>query len=173
MKYASFLLKRNFFVITILSTLSLYAEIPKEAQRLVDSRERAIDKIDEKFIKELEKIKVVYTKKGNLDAANAIVALINSVEDDNTVYSNDNTLFSNDTIEGIWKRESTGANVKFDGNGAGTRNGHKFKVVYDKEKDHFTIRSDTFNCVLSYGPDMKTLEGSTFRGTKVRLKKIK
>ena len=68
-----------FLPLALMSTISLGAELPQEALRLVELRKKAIENIDKQFVGELEKVKITYTKKGDLDSANAIVTLINTV----------------------------------------------------------------------------------------------
>jgi len=68
-----------FLALAFMSTISLGAELPEEAQRLIEIRKKAIEKIDEKFVDELEKIKTTYTKMGDLESANAILDLIENV----------------------------------------------------------------------------------------------
>ena len=70
---------RPFLLIVLICIPSLRAELPEEAQRLIDMRKEAIEKIDKKFTDELEKIKITYTKRGDLDSANAILDLIRTV----------------------------------------------------------------------------------------------
>ena len=60
----------------MLTTLVSAGELPDDVQRLIDKRGEAIAQIDVKFVNELEKLKTKYTKAGDLDSANAIVALI-------------------------------------------------------------------------------------------------
>jgi hypothetical protein len=64
------------FHLLLLTTLVSAGELPDDVQRLIDKRGEAIAQIDLKFVKELEKLKTKYTKVGDLDSANAIVALI-------------------------------------------------------------------------------------------------
>ena len=70
---------RSFLLIVLIFAPSLRAELPEEAQRLIDMRKEAVEKIDKKFINELEEIKTTYTKRGDLDSANAILELIRTV----------------------------------------------------------------------------------------------
>ena len=70
---------RAFFLIAVIIAPSLRAELPEEAQRLIDMRKDAIEKIDRKFIDELEKIKTTYTKRGDLPSANAVQAQIDNL----------------------------------------------------------------------------------------------
>jgi hypothetical protein len=60
----------------MLTTLVSAGELPDDVQRLIDKRGEAIAQIDLKFVNEMEKLKTKYTKAGDLDSANAIVALI-------------------------------------------------------------------------------------------------
>jgi hypothetical protein len=55
---------------------SLGDELPDDVQALVAKRDEAISRIDITFVRELEKLKVKYTKLGDLDSANKIVELI-------------------------------------------------------------------------------------------------
>ncbi len=67
-------------LIPLMCLASFAGELPPEAQRLVNQRNDAIQKIDEKLVDELEKVKVKYTKSGDLDSANSIVKLIESLD---------------------------------------------------------------------------------------------
>ena len=72
-------MKRFLFPLILISLfvgLSSGEELPSDVQRLFGKRNEAIAKIDRTFVNELEKLKVKYTKKGDLDSANAIVTLI-------------------------------------------------------------------------------------------------
>ncbi|MEP2777164.1 MAG: hypothetical protein ABJQ29_15095 [Luteolibacter sp.] len=51
-------------------------ELPGDVQRLFDKRNEAVTKIDRIFVNELEKLKLKYTRNGDLDSAISIVALI-------------------------------------------------------------------------------------------------
>jgi hypothetical protein len=55
------------------------AELPSDVQRLFEQRNNAIQKIDVKFTEELDKLKVKYTKAGDLESANAILDLIKTI----------------------------------------------------------------------------------------------
>ena len=63
---------------TVVSLPLMRAEepLPPDVQRVVDQRTAAIAKIDTIYRQELEKLKVNYTKQGNLAAANVIVGLL-------------------------------------------------------------------------------------------------
>jgi hypothetical protein len=52
------------------------AELPHQVRALVEKRQSAINKINLAFIQELEKIKVDYTKAGDLENANLVAGLI-------------------------------------------------------------------------------------------------
>lgn len=68
-------------VATLLFPLVRAEEVlPVDVQRVSDQRDAAIEKINTTYIQELEKLKINYTKQGNLDAANKIVALISAVK---------------------------------------------------------------------------------------------
>jgi len=57
-------------------------EIPSNAKSLLEKRDNAVRVIDRRLVEELEKLKVIYTKRGDLNAANAIVELIGKYKTD-------------------------------------------------------------------------------------------
>jgi len=59
---------------------SFGAELPQQVQRLTKKRQAAINKINDAFVNELEKIKTNYTKAGDLENANLVAALIKQTE---------------------------------------------------------------------------------------------
>lgn len=50
--------------------------LPSDVHKLVEQRKSAIAKIEQTFLQELEKLKLDYTKKGDLETANRIASLI-------------------------------------------------------------------------------------------------
>lgn len=58
------------------TALSCNEDIPIEIQRLNELRARQIEKIDKVYIEQLEALKIKYTKAGDLDAANQVVAIV-------------------------------------------------------------------------------------------------
>jgi hypothetical protein len=59
--------------------------LPPDVERVVDQRAAAIAKIDRTYVQELEKLKINYTKQGNLNVANKIANLILESQSDNYV----------------------------------------------------------------------------------------
>jgi hypothetical protein len=66
----------HIFRFLLLTTFISANDLPEDVQRLISKRDLAIAQIDIRFVEELDKLKVKYTKAGDLDAANAIVSLI-------------------------------------------------------------------------------------------------
>jgi flagellar motor switch protein FliG len=64
------------FASTLCPTLRAEDALPADIQRVVEQRASAIAKIDKIYLQELEKLKVNYTKQGNLDMALKIVSLM-------------------------------------------------------------------------------------------------
>jgi hypothetical protein len=60
----------------LLAAILAGSELPSDVQNLITKRDEAIEKIDVTFVRELEKLKIKYTKLGDLDSANRIVDLI-------------------------------------------------------------------------------------------------
>lgn len=76
---------RNFtYVCAIISLLAGWSsgeELPREVERLISKRNEAVTKIDRTMVEELEKLKLQYTKDGDLEAANKTVELIDLYTD--------------------------------------------------------------------------------------------
>jgi hypothetical protein len=78
---------KNFICICFLSSLSvafsLEKEFPSDVQWLVSKRNEAVARIDQTFVEELGKLKVKYTKAGDLENANTVAALIKQTKESN------------------------------------------------------------------------------------------
>jgi hypothetical protein len=70
------------FLFLLTPILHCSAEIPPEAKSIIIKRDAAVQKINNNLIDALEKIKVSYTKKGDLDSANSLVSEINKYKKD-------------------------------------------------------------------------------------------
>ena len=70
----------TFSIVTLGFNLPLGAEIPQPVRSLLEKRQDAIDKINLVFIRELEKIKIDYTKAGDLENANLVLDFINQTK---------------------------------------------------------------------------------------------
>ena len=64
-------------VAALLSLVLAKAEgLPSELASLQEKRERKIAEIDRIYLQELEKLKITYTKRGDLESANLVVSII-------------------------------------------------------------------------------------------------
>jgi len=64
-------------LVTILAVCPAFgAEIPPELERLNAQRARQFSEIDKVYMSQLELLKIKFTKAGNLDAANQVVAIL-------------------------------------------------------------------------------------------------
>lgn len=59
-------------------------ELPQQIQKLDEKRQKAISKINEVFVNELDKIKMNYTKAGDLENANLVADLIKQTMTDDS-----------------------------------------------------------------------------------------
>ncbi len=153
-----------FVTLAFMNAISLGTELPEEAQRLIASRKKTIETIDKKFVYELDKIKTNYTKKGDLDSANAILDLIKTVplpvEIDVLV---GNWLFTSGNWKGARELRDNGI-CYVDGKQLGTwnRTGQHLVIVFEGS-------TDTFLLPMKDGK----LEGRSSKGWKVQAHKIK
>ncbi|YCM42816.1 hypothetical protein V2O64_16025 [Verrucomicrobiaceae bacterium 227] len=108
-------------------------ELPRDLQELISRRSEAVARIDRIFVGELEKLKINYTKKGDLDSANTIVTLIEKyrIDDDQELET------SKPLSEVFGKTYSWTADGRDDGNrlsimkdGKGTMRG--VKITWEK-----------------------------------------
>lgn len=143
---------------------ALAGNLPEDARRLAEARYAAIERIDEKFVSELEKLKVAHAKRGDLEAANAIAELIHLLPAKEV-----------EQLIGVWKRDRDGSLFEFDGKGGGVFNGKdKFIVQYDREKKRFELqRADWAKNYLSFSDDPAVMDGTVpeiydFKLTKVQ-----
>lgn len=63
-------------VILLTAVFSMGEELPIDIQSLLNKRDQAVAKIDQTLVQELEKLKVKFTKAGDLESANKTVKLI-------------------------------------------------------------------------------------------------
>ena len=139
------------------------SELPSDVLNLFEKREEAVRAIDRRLVDELERLKLVYTKRGDLDTANAIVAEIQKVAS-----------VQISRLAGAWKRDLDGIIWTFDGKGGGLiGKSERFTVVYDSEKKNFRIMTEKWTNTVSYGSDLSTLDGDTLDGRTYKLKRIK
>ena len=140
------------FVFSIVS-LASGSELPSDARLLLEKREKAVKAIDQRLVEELEKIKVAHTKRGDLESANAIMELIQSIDGDvESKYLK--------KLVGTWKRDTDGTFFEFDGRGGGMWNGRDaFTVTYDVEKRQYTVMAKIWTNYLVTGSNPMTLNG--------------
>lgn len=77
-------------------------ELPSDVKNLLEKRNTAVSAIDKRLVEELEKLKVNYTRRGDLDAANSIVELINKYNPDPTAKKNAASEAVKDKLVGKW-----------------------------------------------------------------------
>jgi hypothetical protein len=102
--------------------------LPPDVQRVVDQRAAAVAKIDKIYLQELEKLKVTYTKQGNLEVANTVMKLIEAVE---------MPTVAKEPLVGRWSRVGKPGRWVFrpDGTGDFTSPGKLEKILWKKKSD--------------------------------------
>ena len=161
-------MKPHPFIVILIAVFSGHAlgdSIPTEAKTLLEQRQKAIEKIDEKMTQELEKIKVDYTKRGNLEAAVAVAELIKKFPTS-----------TGPVLDGSWKRDVDGGIFTFDGRGGGFFKGkgnkEPFIIFYDPKKGEFILLNEIWWCAISNGANDKTMNGYSRGNSKWVLTKI-
>ena len=135
MKFAIYLIT----AIVFLPLARANEPLPPNVQRLIDQRAAAIAKIDKQYVQELEKIKVFYTKQGNLEGANVVVDLIKQISPQVRITSAaDLKTFLMGTVW-HWSSSPTGsAPVKLEFYGDGTYN-----IAVDSKRHPWVAQSPT------------------------------
>tara|TARA_R110002096_G_scaffold217936_1_gene406038 strand:+ start:52 stop:558 length:507 start_codon:yes stop_codon:yes gene_type:complete len=139
---------RLYTLIILLGASLLNAEeIPSDVVSLTGKRDAAVEKIDAKYKSELEKLKLAYMKKGDLDSANTIEKIVKDVE----VSVSD--LEKDFSIVGEWKVIDRNED-------------RRFHFTKDKKfKGHFLKAGETFegkweiedNTIQLFDPDKKMM----------------
>lgn len=106
-------------LVCILPTIDA-GELPREVKALQYQREKKIAEIDLVYRRKLEELKIKYTKAGDLDAANAVVKILEKSEP--VISFKEENLPENDNDLRVFLRESTwrfigGRSITFQGNG--------------------------------------------------------
>jgi hypothetical protein len=108
--------------------------LPPDVHRVVDQRAAANDKIDKIYLQELEKLKINYTKNGDLSTANKIVSLKSEIVLKNEVKLPEAT---QEAIIGKWDRNPSGGYWEFYADGTGihrARTGESYKIRWRKRE---------------------------------------
>jgi hypothetical protein len=133
------------YLIQILLVFSLVSragasEIPNDARLLLEKREEAVKAIDRRLVEELEKLKVAHTKRGDLESANAIVALIKQYQADLGIAKDEPSQIAR--LVGVWRRDTDKTTLQFNPDGTGMWNNRDmFRVSYNAKSDQFEIKS--------------------------------
>lgn len=80
---------KQLFLLLIYITLSHAQELPTDVKNLLEKRNTAVSAIDKRLVEKLEKLKFNYTRRGDLDSANAIVELIAKYKPEDAVEAKD------------------------------------------------------------------------------------
>lgn len=72
-------MKTTIFIALMTAVFATAEKIPFELERLNNQRDRKIEEINQIYKKQLESLKVKYTKAGNLDAANQVAAILDGL----------------------------------------------------------------------------------------------
>jgi hypothetical protein len=159
-------------VLLILAAVSIFPlaqaeeSMPPDVQRVVDQRAAAVAKIDKIYLQELEKLKLNYTKKGDLETANKIVALTKQVSLPFSVNTAEELkTFLEDTVWN-WSSDESGSNpdkLKFYNDGT-------YNISVDSAKNPWSAQSATtvaiVGATIRFSSDFKSFIAETKEGIK-------
>ncbi|MDQ8189190.1 hypothetical protein [Roseibacillus persicicus] len=128
----------SFFLVLLAFEIHGQNRIPDDLERLNLQRERKIAEVNRIYLRELEELKVRYTKEGDLEMANKILAVISSFE----LKEEDETWYLKVTK---WRWESGGV-LTLRSNGKATHTLWKYPGKWEKQDDgSIRLESNTAN----------------------------
>ena len=153
--------------------LNAESELPFEAKQLIHKRDIALIRMNEGLQRELEKVKIKFTKRGDLYSANKIAEYIQTMQESDSVNSGGKT-DPVAKISGSWRKNGGDTIFSFDGEGGGENVNSKlrFKVKFDKEKNRYIIKSSKWTNYLRLDRDPNVIHAKADNGGYV-LRKIK
>lgn len=160
------------FLILLSSSCIFANELPSDAKWLTAKRAEAIEKIDRTYVKELEKLKVKYTKKGDLDSANAIVALMEDKSIPFRQKSSASSKLFDEIVNTGWKYYHPGGNNGFVLERSGTLEAErwwgicKWRVISDSEILIEHPKGER-KMIMTFSEDFDSFRGYHWDGTPV------
>ena len=168
---------RTCYLIQILLVFSLVSltgasEVPNDARLLLEKREEAVKAIDRRLVGELEKLKVAHTKRGDLESANAIVAIIKKYQADQGIPKDESSQIAR--LVGVWRRDTDKSTLQFNADGTGLWNNRDiFRVTYNAKSDQLEMRSPRWEVnTMQFDDTGTTLMGKNSGGA-FKLTRIK
>ena len=137
-------------------------EIPSEVKSLSERRDEKVKGIDRIYTKELEKLKLKYTKRGDLDGANTVVSIINKVENKSSKSHSAN--LNTSKFEGSWLLEEGSYTAKFHFKADGT-------VIKDSGKRANWLVSDSYFIIVYPDGGAKVFSMNT-KGSPIKMNRI-
>lgn len=151
-------------------TVSSGADLPRKLQLLVEKHQDAVKRVDKVFLDELEKLKTSYTKAGDLDAANAVVGIIEGIpsipEPDKKIKK-----LRDEITNTTWNYHHNSAIVTFDfkeANLVRARNvwaDARWRVISDSEV--IIEHSSGAKMVMTFEEDFRSFYGHDWDGSRV------
>ena len=157
-------------ILTQTYSTSFGAEQPRQLQILIEKHQEATGKVDKAFFEELQKLKTNYTKAGDLESANAVVAVIEgksvapqSIEKHASLH--------NKIVNTTWEYHHKSATVTFDLKesnllrGRGTWGDAKWRVISDNEI--IIEHTSGAKMVMTFDKLFRSFSGHDWDGSKV------
>lgn len=164
-------------ILMLAAAVAVADEVPAEAAKLVEIREREINRINLAYLKKLDALIVDYRAKGDAEAVAAVEALVAAVEGKKPAPSfkvHDDPM---SPLVGVWQRDSDKRLFNIPDSKGGTFNGNqKFEMTWDPEKKRAVVVSDQWVNYLWPSSDPDILNGGYDNGGRLeryRLKRIK
>lgn len=130
--------------------------LPSDVSRVVDQRDAEIKKITQRCVAELEKLKVSYTKRGDLENALLVDKLIKEMKLPSPMVGNWVFYYKGKSLRYTFREDGSMS-------GAYVISGSGFKGTWKTKGDNVEIRSDSGDIIANVSmtdpgrPEMKTL----------------
>lgn len=168
-------MKTTIAILMLAAAAVVAGEVPAEAAKLVEIREREINRINLAYLKKLDALIVDYRAKGDAEAVAAVEALVAEAEGKAPRFKVHDDPMS--ALVGVWQRDSDKRLFTIPDAKGGTFNGNqKFQMTWDSEKKRAVVVSDQWVNYLWPSSDPDILNGGYDNGGRLvryRLKRIK
>lgn len=162
-------------ILMLMAAGAVASEVPAEAAKLVEIREREINRINLAYLKKLDALLVGYRANGDTAAVAAVERLVAAVEGSPapSFKVHDDPM---SPLVGVWQRDSDKRLFNIPDSAGGTFNGNqKFQMTWDPEKKRAVVVSDQWVNYLWPSTDPDILNGSFDNGgrtARYRLKRV-
>jgi hypothetical protein len=152
-------MKSGMLVLILLTVGAIAQELPDEARKLVEARDRGVRRVQLAYLMELQALAARYRKSNEPEKEKAVAELIAKAEKVEEEKENEGVL---KPLMGTWRRSTDNTVWKFDSTKGGTFRGKEsFTMTYDPEKSQVVVTAASgWVNTLAFTDDENVMSGS-------------